>query len=130
MTDPIADMLTRIRNANVVYREVVDVPASRMKRALAHILKEEGYIRDYELVEDGKQGTLRLHLKYGANRERVITGLKRISRPGLRVYAGHDELPRVLGGLGIAVLSTSRGIMTEKRAREEHIGGEVLCYVW
>ncbi|MCL5115932.1 MAG: 30S ribosomal protein S8 [Firmicutes bacterium] len=130
VTDPIADMLTRIRNANVVYREVVDVPASRMKRALAHILKEEGYIRDYELVEDGKQGTLRLHLKYGANRERVITGLKRISRPGLRVYAGHDELPRVLGGLGIAVLSTSRGIMTEKRAREEHIGGEVLCYVW
>ncbi len=130
MTDPIADMLTRIRNANVVYREVVDIPASRMKRALAQILKQEGYIRDYELVEDGKQGMLRVHLKYGANRERVITGLKRISRPGLRVYAGHDELPRVLGGLGIAVLSTSRGIMTEKQAKEEHIGGEVLCYVW
>ncbi|NMP22006.1 30S ribosomal protein S8 [Sulfobacillus harzensis] len=130
VTDPIADMLTRIRNANVVYREVVDIPASRMKRAIAQILKQEGYIRDYELVEDGKQGILRLHLKYGSNRERVITGLKRISRPGLRVYAGHDELPRVLGGLGIAVLSTSRGVMTEKQAREEHIGGEVLCYVW
>lgn len=130
MTDPIADMLTRIRNANIVYRDVVDVPGSRMKRALAEILKEEGYIREYDLVEDGKQGMLRLHLKYGSNRERVISGLKRISRPGLRVYAGSDQLPRVLGGLGIAVLSTSRGIMTEKRAREEHIGGEVLCYVW
>jgi len=123
-------MLTRIRNANVVYRETVDVPASRMKRAIAQILKEEGFIRDYELVEDGKQGIIRLHLKYGPNRERVISGLKRISRPGLRVYAGYEELPRVLGGLGIAVLSTSKGIMTEKRARQEHIGGEVLCYVW
>lgn len=130
MTDPIADMLTRIRNANVVYRETVDVPGSRMKRALAHILKEEGFVRDYEIVEDGKQGVIRLQLKYGPNRERVITGLKRISRPGLRVYAGHDELPRVLGGLGIAVLSTSRGVMSEKRARQEHVGGEVLCYVW
>lgn len=130
MTDPIADMLTRIRNANVVYREVVDVPGSRMKRALAHILKEEGFIREFEIVEDGKQGVIRMHLKYGANRERVISGLKRISRPGLRVYAGSDELPRVLGGLGIAILSTSHGVMTEKRAREEHIGGEVLCYVW
>ncbi|MCY0863335.1 MAG: 30S ribosomal protein S8 [Sulfobacillus sp.] len=130
VTDPIADMLTRIRNANVVYRETVDVPASRMKRAIAQILKEEGFIRDYELVEDGKQGIIRLHLKYGPNRERVISGLKRISRPGLRVYAGYEELPRVLGGLGIAVLSTSKGIMTEKRARQEHIGGEVLCYVW
>lgn len=130
MTDPIADMLTRIRNANVVYREIVDVPGSRMKRALAQILKEEGFIRDYEIVEDGKQGTIRLHLKYGANRERVISGLKRISRPGLRVYAGQDQLPKVLGGLGIAVLSTSHGVMTEKRAREEHVGGEVLCYVW
>jgi small subunit ribosomal protein S8 len=123
-------MLTRIRNANIVYREVVDVPASRMKRALADILKQEGYIRDYELIEDGKQGVLRIHLKYGANRERVISGLKRISRPGLRVYAGYDELPRVLGGLGIAIISTSRGVMTEKQAREQRIGGEVLCYVW
>jgi small subunit ribosomal protein S8 len=130
VTDPIADMLTRIRNANIVYREVVDVPASRMKRALADILKQEGYIRDYELIEDGKQGVLRIHLKYGANRERVISGLKRISRPGLRVYAGYDELPRVLGGLGIAIISTSRGVMTEKQAREQRIGGEVLCYVW
>ena len=123
-------MLTRIRNANIVYRDVVDIPSSRMKRALAEILKEEGYIRDYEWMEDGKQGVLRLSLKYGNNRERVISGLKRISRPGLRVYAGHDQLPRVLGGLGMAVLSTSRGIMTEKRARQEHVGGEVLCYVW
>ncbi|MCY0879413.1 MAG: 30S ribosomal protein S8 [Firmicutes bacterium] len=130
VTDPIADMLTRIRNANIVYREVVDVPSSRMKRALADILKQEGYIRDYELIEDGKQGVLRIHLKYGANRERVISGLKRISRPGLRVYAGYDELPRVLGGLGIAIISTSRGVMTEKQARELRIGGEVLCYVW
>ncbi|OLZ10940.1 30S ribosomal protein S8 [Sulfobacillus thermosulfidooxidans] len=130
VTDPIADMLTRIRNANVVYREHVDVPDSKIKRALAQILKQEGFIRDYELVEDGKHGMIRLHLKYGPNRERVISGLKRISRPGLRVYAGHDELPRVLGGLGIAVLSTSRGVMTEKQAREIHVGGEVLCYVW
>lgn len=130
MTDPIADMLTRIRNANVVYREVVDMPVSRMKRSLAHILKQEGFIRDYEIVEDGKFGILRLHLKYGSHRERVIRGLRRISRPGLRVYAGQDELPRVLGGLGIAILSTSHGVMTEKMARSKRIGGEVLCYVW
>ncbi len=130
MTDPIADMLTRIRNANVVYRDHVDVPDSKIKRALAHILKQEGFIRDYDFVENGKHGLIRLQLKYGPNRERVISGLKRISRPGLRVYAGHDELPRVLGGLGIAVLSTSRGVMTEKQAREIHVGGEVLCYVW
>lgn len=130
MTDPIADMLTRIRNANTVYRDFVDIPVSRMKRAIAGILKQEGFIRDFELVEDGKHGMLRLYLKYGPNRERVISGLKRISRPGLRVYAGHDELPRVLGGLGIAVLSTSKGIMTEKQAREGRIGGEVLCFVW
>ena len=130
MTDPIADMLTRIRNANTVYRDFVDIPVSRMKRAIAGILKQEGFIRDFELVEDGKHGMLRLYLKYGPNRERVISGLKRISRPGLRVYAGHDELPRVLGGLGIAVLSTSKGSMTEKQAREGRIGGEVLCFVW
>ncbi|MHB1610867.1 MAG: 30S ribosomal protein S8 [Sulfobacillus sp.] len=130
VTDPIADMLTRIRNANTVYRDFVDIPVSRMKRAIAGILKQEGFIRDFELVEDGKHGMLRLYLKYGPNRERVISGLKRISRPGLRVYAGHDELPRVLGGLGIAVLSTSKGIMTEKQAREGRIGGEVLCFVW
>ncbi len=130
MTDPIADMLTRIRNGNTVYRDFVDVPVSRMKRAIAFILKQEGFVRDVELIEDGKHGMLRVYLKYGPNRERVISGLKRISRPGLRVYAGQDELPRVLGGLGIAVLSTSRGVMTEKQARETRVGGEVLCYVW
>ncbi len=130
MTDPIADMLTRIRNANVVYREHVDVPASKMKRELARILREEGFIRDVEVIENARRGTLRLYLKYGANREKVITGLRRISRPGLRVYAGLDELPRVLGGLGIAILSTSHGVMTEKQAREKRVGGEVLCYVW
>lgn len=130
MTDPIADMLTRIRNANVVYRDHVDIPVSRTKKALAQILKTEGFIRDFETVEDGKHGMLRVYLKYGPNRERVISGLKRISRPGLRVYAGYHELPRVLGGLGIAVISTSKGVMTEKQARRDQVGGEVLCYVW
>ncbi len=130
MTDPIADMLTRIRNANTVYREHVDVPASKMKRELARILRDEGFIRDFEVLEDAHRGTLRLYLKYGQNREKVISGLRRISKPGLRIYAGVDQLPRVLGGLGIAVLSTSYGVMTEKEARERHIGGEVLCYIW
>ena len=130
MTDPIADMLTRIRNANTVYREYVDVPASRMKTALAKILKDEGFIREFELIEDGVRGTLRLYLKYGPNREKVITGLRRISKPGLRVYASHDKLPRVLGGLGIAVISTSRGVMTDREARQQHVGGEVLAYIW
>lgn len=130
MTDPIADMLTRIRNANTVYRETVDVPASRMKLAIAQILKDEGFIRDFEVLEDGVRGTIRLYLKYGPRREKVITGLKRISKPGLRVYAKHDELPRVLGGLGIAVISTSRGVMTDKEARRQHVGGEVLAYIW
>jgi small subunit ribosomal protein S8 len=130
MTDPIADMLTRIRNANTVYRETVDVPASRMKLAIAQILKDEGFIRDFEVLEDGVRGTIRIYLKYGPRREKVITGLKRISKPGLRVYARHDELPRVLGGLGIAVISTSRGVMTDKEARRQHVGGEVLAYIW
>lgn len=130
MTDPIADLLTRIRNANVAFHETLDVPASKMKLSLAEILKSEGYIRDYVSIADNKQGILRLHLKYGPNKERVVTGLKRISRPGLRVYARKDEVPRVLGGLGIAVLSTSRGLMTDKQAREADIGGEVICYVW
>lgn len=130
MTDPIADMLTRIRNANTVYREHVDVPASKMKRELARILRDEGFIRDFEVLEDAHRGMLRLYLKYGQNREKVISGLRRISKPGLRVYAGVDQLPRVLGGLGIAVLSTSYGVMTEKEARQRHIGGEVLCYIW
>ncbi|PWI58630.1 30S ribosomal protein S8 [Sulfoacidibacillus thermotolerans] len=130
MTDPIADMLTRIRNGNMVGHEKVDIPGSRIKRAIADILKAEGYIRDAEFIRDNKQGTIRVHLKYGPNNERVITGLKRISKPGLRVYAGSEELPRVLGGLGIAIVSTSRGIMTDREARKNKVGGEVLCYVW
>ncbi|MCY0902247.1 MAG: 30S ribosomal protein S8 [Firmicutes bacterium] len=130
MTDPIADMLTRIRNGNLVGHEKVDIPGSNIKRSIADILKMEGYIRDAEFIPDNKQGTIRVHLKYGANREKVITGLKRISKPGLRVYAGHDQLPRVLGGLGIAILSTSQGLMTDKVARQKKVGGEVVCYVW
>jgi small subunit ribosomal protein S8 len=130
MTDPIADMLARIRNANLVGHEKVEIPASKVKRAIAEILKNEGFIRDAEYIEDDKQGVIRLFLKYGKNQERVITGLKRISKPGLRVYARHDNIPRVLGGLGIAILSTSKGIMTDKEARKQHVGGEVLCYIW
>lgn len=130
MTDPIADMLTRIRNANIVKHETLDVPASNMKKALAEILLQEGFIKNFELIEDGKQGIIRMELKYGQNKQRVITGLKRISKPGLRVYAKRDEIPRVLGGLGIAVLSTSQGIMTDKKARTAGIGGEVICYIW
>ena len=130
MTDPIADFLTRIRNANTVYMEKVEIPASKTKKNLANILKDEGYIKDVEYIEDGKQGFLRLYLKYGSNREKVITGLKRISRPGLRVYAQKDEVPKVLGGLGIAVISTSQGLMTDKEARKAGIGGEVMCYIW
>ena len=129
-TDPIADFLTRIRNATTVRKETVEVPASKMKRAMADILKREGFIRDYEYIEDGKQGILRLYLRYGPNREKVITGLKRISRPGLRVYARKDQLPKVLGGLGIAIISTSRGLMTDKEARKRGLGGEVICYIW
>ncbi|WP_066640465.1 30S ribosomal protein S8 [Desulfolucanica intricata] len=130
MTDPISDFLTRIRNGNMVYHEKVEAPASKMKRAIADILKEEGYIKDVEYIEDGKQGIVRVYLKYGSNKERVITGLKRISKPGLRVYARKDQIPRVLGGLGIAIISTSKGIMTDKKARKEGLGGEVVCYVW
>jgi len=130
MTDPIADFLTRIRNANTVYHEKVEAPASRMKKAIADILKEEGFIRDCEYIADDKQGVIRMYLKYGPNRERVITGLKRISRPGLRVYAKKDEMPKVLGGLGIAVISTSKGIMSDKKARKEGLGGEVISYIW
>ncbi|ACM60825.1 small subunit ribosomal protein S8 [Caldicellulosiruptor bescii] len=128
--DPIADMLTRIRNANNARHEIVDIPASKMKKAIAQILLEEGFIKDYEIIDDGKNGIIRIRLKYGPNKERAITGLKRISKPGRRVYAGKDELPRVLGGLGIAIISTSKGIMTDKKARKEGVGGEVLCYVW
>ncbi len=130
MTDPIADFLTRIRNANTVYMEKVEIPASKTKLNLANILKEEGYISGVEYIEDGKQGIIRLYLKYGSNREKVITGLKRISRPGLRVYAQKDDVPRVLGGLGIAVISTSQGLMTDREARKAGIGGEVMCYIW
>jgi len=129
MTDPIADMLTRIRNATIVRDKVVEVPSSKIKKELAKIFKEEGYIADYEIIDDNKQGIIRLYLKYNG-KEKVISGLKRISKPGLRVYAGKDEIPRVLGGLGIAVLSTSKGIMTDRQARAEGIGGEVICYVW
>ncbi len=130
MTDPIADFLTRIRNANTVYHDKVEAPASNVKKAIAEILKQEGYIKDYDFVEDGKQGVLRLYLKYGSNKQRVITGVKRISKPGLRVYAKKDQIPKVLGGLGIAIVSTSHGIMTDKLARQNGLGGEVVCYVW
>ncbi|GEM01768.1 small subunit ribosomal protein S8 [Halolactibacillus halophilus] len=130
MSDPIADMLTRIRNANMVRHEKLELPASNIKTQIADILKREGFIRDYEVIKNDKQGVLRMFLKYGAADERVITGLKRISKPGLRVYAKADELPRVLNGLGIAVVSTSKGILTDKEAREQAIGGEVLAYVW
>ena len=130
MTDPIADMLTRIRNANVVKHETVDVPASNMKKELARILLEEGFIRGYDVIEDGKQGIIRIQLKYGQIGERVITGLKRISKPGMRVYAAKEELPKVLNGLGISIISTSKGILTDKQARNAAVGGEVICYVW
>ncbi len=130
MTDPIADMLTRIRNANVVYHEKVDIPASKMKVALAEILKSEGFIRDYQQVSDNKQGIIRVFMKYGAERERVITGIKRISKPGLRVYVKKTEIPRVLGGLGVAVVSTTLGLMSDKQARAAGLGGEVVCYIW
>ncbi|WP_088106055.1 30S ribosomal protein S8 [Halalkalibacter urbisdiaboli] len=130
MTDPIADMLTRIRNANTVRHEKLELPASKVKKEIADILKREGFIRDYEYIEDNKQGVIRIFLKYGVSNERVITGLKRISKPGLRVYAKAGELPRVLGGLGIALVSTSKGVMTDKDARQQQIGGEVLAYVW
>ena len=130
ITDPVADMLTRIRNANTAKHESVDVPASNLKKAIAKILLDEGYIKSYEVVEDGTQGVIRIQLKYLAGKEKVITGLRRVSKPGLRVYAGADELPRVLKGLGIAIISTSKGVMTDKAARANHVGGEVLAFVW
>jgi len=130
MTDPIADFLTRIRNANIVYHDKVEAPASKMKKAIGDILKEEGFIKDCEYIADGKQGVVRVYMKYGGNKERVITGLKKISKPGLKVYARKDSVPKVLGGLGIAILSTSQGIMTDKKARKLGLGGEVVCYVW
>jgi small subunit ribosomal protein S8 len=130
MSDPIADMLTRIRNANLVRHESVELPASTVKKQIAEILKREGFIRDAEYVEDNKQGLIRIFLKYGPNNERVITGLKRISKPGLRVYTKSNEVPRVVGGLRIAIISTTKGIITDKEARQGKSGGEVLCYVW
>ena len=130
ITDPIADMLTRIRNANSAKHDTVDVPASNMKKAIAQILLEEGYIKNFQLIDDGTQGIIRITLKYNAGKEKVISGLRRVSKPGLRVYAGADELPKVLRGLGIAIVSTSKGIMTDKKAREAHVGGEVLAFVW
>jgi small subunit ribosomal protein S8 len=130
MSDPIADMLSRIRNANLVRHEKVEIPSSKIKKDIANILKKEGFIRDAEFIDDNNQGVIRIFLKYGPNNERVISGLKRISKPGLRVYSKSQELPRVLGGLGIAIISTSHGVMTDKEARKSQSGGEVLCYVW
>ena len=131
MSDPIADMLTRIRNANTAKHDTVDVPASKMKLAIAEILVNEGYITKYEVLEEGNFKTIRITLKYGADKnDRVITGIKKISKPGLRVYAGKDELPKVLGGLGIAIISTNKGVMTDKEARKENVGGEVLAFIW
>ena len=131
MSDPIADMLTRIRNANTAKHDTVDVPASKTKIAIANILVDEGYIEKYEMIEDGCFKTMRLTLKYGADKnEKIITGLKRVSKPGLRIYVGKEELPKVLGGLGIAILSTNQGIITDKQARKLQVGGEVLAFVW
>ena len=130
ITDTIADLLTRIRNAQSAKHDTVDIPASNMKKAIAKSLLDEGYIKSYEVVEDGTQGVIRIQLKYLAGKEKVISGLRRVSKPGLRVYAGADELPRVLKGLGIAIISTSKGVMTDKAARANHVGGEVLAFVW
>ena len=130
MTDPIADFLTRIRNANLVRHETVEVPASKMKEAIAKILEEQGYIKGYEVLEDDKQGIIRVFMKYGADNQRIITNLRRISKPGLRVYAKSDEIPKVLNGLGITIVSTSEGVVTDKEARQKNIGGEILAYVW
>ena len=130
ITDPVADMLTRIRNANSAKHETVDVPASNLKKAIAQILLDEGYIKAFNLVDNGNQGIIHITLKYQAKKEQVISGLRRVSKPGLRIYAGADEIPYVLKGLGIAIISTSKGVMTDKKARELHIGGEVLAFVW
>ena len=131
MSDPIADMLTRIRNANTAKHDTVDVPASKMKEAIAEILLNEGYVKAYEIVDDGNFKTIRITLKYGKDKtEKIITGLKRISKPGLRVYANSSDLPKVLGGLGIAIISTNKGVLTDKEARKQNVGGEVLAFVW
>lgn len=129
-TDPIADMLTRIRNANSAKHECVEIPASNMKKQIAQILVDEGYIKSFNVIDDGKQGVIKVNLKYGANKAKVLQGLKRISKPGLRIYVGKDEVPKVMRGLGVAIISTSKGIMTDKAARSANVGGEVLAFVW
>ena len=130
ITDPIADMLTRIRNANSAKHETVDIPASNMKKAIAQILLDEGYIASYKVIEDEKQGVIRVTLKYGENKSQVITGLRRVSKPGLRIYSNVEDMPKVMKGLGIAIVSTSKGIMTDREARKQNVGGEVMAYVW
>ena len=130
MTDPIADMLTRIRNANTAYHEQVDVPFSKIKEQIARVLKREGFVKDFQVINTGVQGVIRLFLRYGPNRERVISGIKRISTPGLRVYVGKNEIPRIFGGLGVVILSTPRGVVTGKQAKKMDVGGEVIAYVW
>lgn len=130
MTDPIADMLTRIRNANTASHETVEIPASKIKKSIAGILTEEGYIDGYDVTEDNKQGTIKIKMKYGPDKEKVITGIKKISKPGLKVYAKASDVPRVLGGLGIAIISTSNGVISDKEARKLGVGGEVICYIW
>ena len=130
MSDVIADMLTRIRNANDAKHQTVDIPASNIKKSIAEILSNEGYIKGYQVIEDGKQGIIRVALKYGANKTKVIRGLKRVSKPGLRIYAGYEDMPKVMNGLGIAIVSTSKGVMTDKKARLANVGGEVLAFVW
>jgi small subunit ribosomal protein S8 len=130
ITDPVADMLTRVRNASMAHHSYVDMPASNLKRAIAQTLKEQGFIKDFEMLKDTKFPTLRLQLRYTGKREPVITGLRRISKPGMRIYRKSDELPRVLGGMGVAIVSTNRGVMTDREARRQNVGGEVLCYVW
>lgn len=130
ITDPIADMLTRIRNANSAKHDTVDIPASNMKKAIAQILVDEGYIKNYKLIEDGKQGVIRVTLKYGEGKSQVIIGLRRVSKPGLRIYSNVEEMPKVMKGLGVAIVSTSKGIMTDREARKQNVGGEVLAFIW
>ena len=130
ITDPIADLLTRIRNANSAKHETVEIPASNMKKAIVEILNEEGYIKNYQVIEDGKQGIIRITLKYGPNKSQIITGLRKVSKPGLRIYSGCEDMPKVMKGLGVAIVSTSKGVMTDKQARKENVGGEVLAFIW
>ncbi len=130
ITDPIADMLTRIRNANSAKHDTVDIPASNMKKSIAQILVDEGYIKNYKIIENGQQGIIRVTLKYGENKTQVITGLRRVSKPGLRIYSNVEEMPKVMKGLGVAIVSTSKGVMTDREARKQHVGGEVLAFIW